>query len=234
MTAGEKRAPAKTPLHVLVVEDNADDAELLARELGRGPYEITWERVETPEAMAEALDRKRWDIVVSDYAMPRFSAPAALALLQASGFEVPFMVVSGTIGEETAVHALKSGANDFLVKGKLARLLPAIDRELREGRGREARREAERALRTSELRFRRLAESGVVGIVVGEESGKLAFANDTFLKLVERSHEELASGCVRWSDLLAPERQEDAPHRRLPAASEPWETEYLLPSGGRV
>ena len=131
------------PLHVLIIEDSIDDAELIIREIQRGGYEVNWERVETKQAMQAALSRQRWDIILSDFSMPQFSALAALATLKDSGLDIPFIVISGTIGEETAVAALKGGVHDFLVKDKLARLNPAIERELRDADARRSRREAE-------------------------------------------------------------------------------------------
>jgi signal transduction histidine kinase len=124
------------PLRALIVEDSENDAELLIHELTRGGYDLTYERVETPEAMTAALEHSTWDIIISDYSMPRFSAPRALDLMQALHCDLPFIIVSGTIGEETAVSALKAGAHDFLVKGRLARLIPAIERELRDAAAR--------------------------------------------------------------------------------------------------
>ena len=121
-----------TQLRVLLVEDSEADAELLLNELGRTGYEVTAHRVQTAEHMKAALDTGHWDVVLSDYSMPTFSAPAALAVLQSTGRDLPFIIVSGTIGEETAVAALKAGAHDFLIKGRLARLAPAIERELRD------------------------------------------------------------------------------------------------------
>jgi signal transduction histidine kinase len=119
-------------LRALIVEDDERDAALLVRELKRGGYDLTFERVETPEGMAAAMDGKAWDIVVSDYSMPRFSAPAALDLVRESGIDLPFIIVSGTVNEEVAVNAMRAGACDFMRKGEFTRLLPAIDRELRE------------------------------------------------------------------------------------------------------
>ncbi|HEX3867782.1 MAG TPA: response regulator [Gemmatimonadaceae bacterium] len=119
------------PLHALIVEDNPLDAELLLRVLRRG-YDVTYERVETPEAMSEALSRTHWDIVLSDYSMPRFNAPAALALVRARKLDLPFIIISGTVGEDVAVEALHAGAQDFMAKRRLARLIPAIERELRD------------------------------------------------------------------------------------------------------
>jgi signal transduction histidine kinase len=129
-------------LRVLIVEDDERDAALLVRELKRGGYDLTFERVETPEAMAAALDGKIWDIVVSDYSMPRFSGPAALDMVRESGVDLPFIIVSGTVNDEVAVDAMRAGACDFMRKGEFTRLLPAIDRELREA----ARRRDHRAM----------------------------------------------------------------------------------------
>jgi DNA-binding NtrC family response regulator len=119
-------------LRVLIVEDSEDDAALLARELKRGGLDVVVERVDHAEAMRTALERGPWDLVVADYTMPRFSAPAALALLKERGLDLPFIIVSGTIGEEVAVNAMKAGAHDYFMKGNLARFVPAIQRELRE------------------------------------------------------------------------------------------------------
>ena len=135
------------PLRVLILEDSEDDTLLLLRELKRSGYEVEFERVDTAQAMQSALHQKIWDLILSDYSMPEFDAPKALELLKASGLDLPFLIVSGTIGEETAVAALKAGANDFLVKGKFSRLGPAIERELREAESRNERRRAEERLR---------------------------------------------------------------------------------------
>jgi len=120
------------PLRVLMVEDSVADAELLLYELAKGDYDVTSTRVDTAAAMRDALERGSWDIVISDYSMPAFTAPEALQVLSQVGVDVPFIIVSGTIGEETAVASLKAGACDFLIKGRLARLVPAIERERRE------------------------------------------------------------------------------------------------------
>lgn len=131
------------PLHVLIVEDQDDDAQLLLRELRRGAYELTFKRVETAEAMRAALTGSQWDLVIADFFLPRFNAPAALEELKATGIDVPFIIVSGTIDEEMAVAVLKAGARDFLSKSKLTRLLPAVERELREAESRRERRQLE-------------------------------------------------------------------------------------------
>ena len=121
-----------TNLRILFVEDSEDDAELIWREVQRGGYNVEFERVETSAAMKSALAEEQWDLIICDYSMPRFSAQHALDVLKESGLDLPFIIASGTIEEQTAVEALKAGAHDFLLKDKLARLVPAIQRELRE------------------------------------------------------------------------------------------------------
>ena len=131
------------PLRVLIVEDSQDDTALLVRELRRGGYEPTFERVDTPTAMSAAVDSRQWDLVICDYSIPHFSGTAALRLLRDKGSEVPFIFLSGTIGEETAIAALKQGAQDYVMKDNLKRLLPAIQRELREAEQRGERKRLE-------------------------------------------------------------------------------------------
>ncbi len=133
------------PLRVLMVEDNEDDALLVALELKRAGYDVVSERVETAESLRAAMV-KDWDVVTSDSAMPTFSGPDALAILREAGLDVPFIVVSGTIGEENAVIMMKAGANDYVLKQNLTRLAPAVEREVREAESRRARRRAEEEL----------------------------------------------------------------------------------------
>lgn len=171
-----------TPLRALIVEDLEDDALLLVRELKRGGYEPFFERVDTPEAMSAALADGPWDIVFSDYALPHFSAPAALALFTESGLDVPFIIVSGAIGESAAVELMKAGAHDYVMKDNLARLLPAVQRELGEAEGRRQRRGAEVRLRESEERFRLLFESSPDGIAQIDTEGRFVTANPGMAK----------------------------------------------------
>ncbi len=117
---------------VLIVEDSPDDAELTVRALRRGACALTYHRVDTPEAMRRALEEQDWDIVIADYSMPRFTGLAALKMLQKAGLDVPFILVSGTVGEEVAVEAMKCGADDYVLKSNLARLPLAVERELRD------------------------------------------------------------------------------------------------------
>jgi signal transduction histidine kinase len=131
------------PLRALIVEDSEDDALLLVRALEKGEFEVTSKRVETAAEMTAALDAEPWDIIFSDFKIPSFGGMAALALLTRRSEDIPFMLVSGTIGEDAAVEALKAGAHDFMLKGNLARLVPAVTRELREAESRRKHREAE-------------------------------------------------------------------------------------------
>src|SRR5215208_6175796 len=136
-------------LRVLLVEDSEDDALLLVRMLRRGGYDPAWERVDTPAAMEAALDGGGWDLIISDHSMPAFSSLAALGLLRRKGFvDLPFIIVSGRIGEDAAVSAMKAGAQDYLMKDNLARLNSAIDRELRDAEVRRERRHAEEKYRS--------------------------------------------------------------------------------------
>lgn len=131
------------PLRVLIVEDSEEDADLLMGELRRGGFELAFERVETSETIIAALNKQSWDIVFSDYTMPRFLGTDALLLVRERGLDMPFIFVSGTIGEDTAVAAMKAGAQDYIMKGNLKRLLPAVKRELHEAAGRRERKRME-------------------------------------------------------------------------------------------
>jgi len=131
------------PLRVLIVEDSEDDALLVIHELKRGGNDVTFKRVETAEAMTAALDKQAWDVIISDYRLPHFSAPESLELLHQSSLDLPFIVISGTIGEETAVEMMKAGAHDYLMKGNLKRLVPVIERELNEAAVRQQRRQVQ-------------------------------------------------------------------------------------------
>ncbi|HWX21408.1 MAG TPA: response regulator [Candidatus Binatia bacterium] len=147
MNATQKASSGpRRPLRVLLVEDSQADAILLARALERGGFAPTYERVDTAVAMETALNKQSWDLILCDHAMPQFSAPAALELLKKHEMDVPFIIVSGYIEEETAVAAMKAGAHDYIMKDHLARLVPAVERELREAAVRRAREKSEAEL----------------------------------------------------------------------------------------
>ncbi len=139
-----------TPLYVLLVEDSEEDAELIVLELKRGGYEPEFRRVDTSEGLMRALDEQSWDLVLSDFSMPNFSVSEALAMVQRRETDLPFVIVSATIGEEAAVEAMKAGAHDYVLKHRLSRLVPAVQRELRESALRRERRALEDQLRRAQ------------------------------------------------------------------------------------
>jgi len=132
-----------TPLRVLMIEDSEDDAALLVRELRRGDFDVQFERVDESPALEFAFEKQSWDLIISDFSMPHFSGINALKLLRSKGCEKPFIFVSGTIGEETAVAALRDGAQDYLMKTNLKRLVPAVQRALQEAEDRQNRKKME-------------------------------------------------------------------------------------------
>jgi PAS domain S-box-containing protein len=179
-----KRDTKRTPLRVLMVEDSTDDALLLLRELRRGGYEVYHERVDTAEGMRAALESQSWELVVSDHAMPAFSAPAALELLWENGWhDLPFIIVSGHIGEDAAIKAMKAGAHDFIAKDSLGRLVPAIERELRDADERRQRRQAQEALRLAEEKYRGIFENAVEGIFQTTADGRMVTANPMMARI---------------------------------------------------
>jgi two-component system, cell cycle sensor histidine kinase and response regulator CckA len=225
-------------LRVLIVEDSATDAKLMARELHRLDREVRFERVETAEAMRAALRSQEWDAIISDWSLPKFSAMEALSCVKEMALDVPFIVVSGTVGEETAVEAMRAGASDYVLKGRLTRLGPAIEREIAQKQGREAGRRTQDALRSSETRFIRLWESGIVGISIGVFLGAVHDANDAFLRTVGHTRSELQLGKVQWEAMTPPEwRNSDETAVELLQAqgfAPAWEKELIRKDGARV
>ena len=146
------------PVKVLIVEDSEDDAKLALRALRHGGFDPTYRRVQTAAELATALAGERWDAVISDFQMPGFTGMDALGIFRSTALDIPFILVSGTIGEEIAVDAMKAGASDYVMKANLVRLAPALERELKETQMRAAHRQAQRDLIESEERFRSLTE----------------------------------------------------------------------------
>jgi PAS domain S-box-containing protein len=167
----------KHPLQALLVEDSDDDALLFERELKKASRAARIERVCTTVDLRTALLRQAWDLIVADYNLPGFSGADALALVRDLGLDTPFIFVSGSIGEEVAVAALKAGANDYVIKGNLTRLVPAIERELRDAEGRRARKAAETALLASERRLRSVFDTALDAIVVINAEGRITSWN---------------------------------------------------------
>jgi signal transduction histidine kinase len=198
----------KEALRVLIVEDSPDDAELLLRELRKGGYAPQSQRVETRDELRTALERQTWDIVFADYSLPRFSAPDAFAVVKELGIDVPFIIVSGTVGEETAVAAMRAGVHDYLLKDKLTRLVAAAERELREAASRAERRKMQERLFTAD----RMVSVGTLAAGIAHEiNGPLA----TLMLGLELSLDRLAA--VR-STLHAREGDGETSRRGSPVA----------------
>ena len=183
----------KQPLHALIVEDSEDDTDLLLDGLQRsGAYEITHQRVETAEALRTALDRKSWDVLFCDFTMPNFSGHSALEIVKKRDLDLPFIFVSGTLGEDVAVQAMKEGAHDYVMKNNLARLIPAMERGLGEANSRRQHRQAEHDMRTSEYKYRHLFESlGDAAFLIEMETGLIVDTNPQAEALLGRSREEI-------------------------------------------
>ena len=183
-------------LRVLLVEDSEDDALLVLRELRRAGWHVHAERVDTAAAMESALAARPWDVVLADYAMPSFSAPAALSLLHEKHLDLPFIIVSGAVGEEAAVAAMKAGAHDYVMKGHLGRLVPVIERELREA-------EARRAL-AREREFSTLLVEGANALVIGlDVAWRVTAFNRAAERLTGRRREDVLGR--DWFDTMVPE-----------------------------
>ena len=180
----------KPRLRVLLIEDSEDDAFLLMRALRQGGYELFSQRVDTPAALRAALDGPPWDIVFCDYVLPEFSGPAAVAQIRASDPDVPVIMVSGEVREEVLVTAMKAGANDYVLKDRLARLLPAVSRERAEAEARIARRRADAELRRSQELWRQIFHQSPVGLVVTDAAGQVTNLNPAALAILGSPSEE--------------------------------------------
>lgn len=171
-------------LHLLIIEDSEDDAILIVRELQRSGYRPIYQRVDNRENLNIALNASYWDLVIADYNLPNFDALSALDVLHEKSLDLPFIIVSGSIGEDTAVAAMKAGAHDYLMKNNLARLVPAVERELREAQERQKRRDAEQALRDSEKRFRSLIENALDIITVLDATGTIRYVSPSIERVL--------------------------------------------------
>lgn len=166
---------AVRPLRVLIVEDDESDYELLRQVLGRAQYAVDTQRVEDETGMREALAHSDWDLVISDHSLPGFSAQGALKTLQSAGLDVPFIIVSGAIGEDMAAEAMRMGADDYILKDRLTRLVPAVERSIKAAEARARQSRAEAALRESEARLRAIAGnlSGMLFRLHTDEEGRM-------------------------------------------------------------
>jgi PAS domain S-box-containing protein len=195
-------------IRVLQIEDNESDAALNIRALERAGFEVSFEIVSTAEEMADALAKQTFDLVLSDHNLPQFDSPSALAIFKDKGLDVPFIIISGAIGEETAVQLMKSGAQDYVMKGNLARLAPVVERELRDAEIRRQRKQSEEKLRISEERFRQVAE--IAGEMIWEVDTHLRYlyVNPVAEMLTGYKAEELV-GTMHLFDLVPAEDRQD-------------------------
>jgi PAS domain S-box-containing protein len=184
----------KKPINVLLVEDNEGDAELLKRMLKKGDYVAHCRRVETQAAFTGALDEQAWDLILCDYRLPGFSGIEALGIYKKCELDIPFIFVSGTMGEEIAVDAMTKGAHDYVMKTNLMRLLPAIDRELKDAKVRVERWQAIEALRKSEAYYRSLTEASPDALVIIEMNGAIEFASPRALDMFKVPPEQMIIG----------------------------------------
>lgn len=184
-------AARSSELRVLVVEDSEFDARILINLLRGGGWTVSYRRVEDEVGLRNALASDSWDLVLADHQLPGFSAPEALVVVQRSGLDLPFLIVSGGIEEGVAIAAMKAGAHDFLMKGALGRLVPAVQRELREAAIRAARRRAEADLRQSELRYRSVWENSTDAVLLLDLGGIIRFANPACASIFGWPPEEL-------------------------------------------
>ncbi|MCX5804536.1 MAG: PAS domain S-box protein [Proteobacteria bacterium] len=191
-------------LHVLIIEDSEIDAELMVFELQRFGYTVTWQRVDNAESLREALAEKTWEIILSDYAIPQFSGLEALEIVKANTRDLPFILISGTIGEEIAVEAMRSGADDYLIKDRLVRLGMAVERGLREAKERKKLRQAEENLRKSVAYYRSIFNNSLNGIAITGLDLKFFQVNPAFCRLLEYTEDELI-GKLCAADITHPE-----------------------------
>lgn len=178
------------PLQLLIVEDSEDDALLIVHALKQGGFDSSFARVQTAAGLESALESKPWDVVISDHAMPAFNSLAALEVLQHKGLDVPFVLVSGAIGEEQAVEVMKAGASDYVMKTQLGRLATTVDRVLRETLHHRARRRAEDALCRSQQELADFFEHASVGLHWAGPDGTILRANQAELDLLGYTRDE--------------------------------------------
>jgi len=195
-------SPLETDLRVLIVEDSKIEAKLTVNLLKKHGYSVVHERVETEEEMVKALEEHKWDIVISDYQMPDFDGARALEVFQRFELDIPFILVSGKIGEETAVDLMKMGAHDYIMKGNTARLAPAIRSQLQDAANRRENHRLEKRIRESEAQYRGFFENAHIGIFRCSDHGVVLDANQ---KLAEAFGYESPQAFMKSVESIKPE-----------------------------
>lgn len=193
------------PLRVLIVEDSEDDALLLMEALREGGFAPHFLRVETEAAYQEALDNELWDAIIADYTLPRFSGMASLHLLKERKLDLPFIMVSGKAGEETAVEVIRAGAGDYILKTNLTRLAPALEREMREAVIHRARRQAEEEIQRRVAELDATIASVADGLIIYNTAGEIILDNEAARRLLDGIlvEEEFSSELPQWVDIMA-------------------------------
>ncbi|WP_224999029.1 PAS domain S-box protein [Cesiribacter sp. SM1] len=215
-------------LKLLLIEDSENDELLLLREFNRAGYKLEHQRVQSAAAMAAALQEQSWDIVISDFQMPQFSGMEALSILSASELDIPFIIISGAIGEETAVEAIRSGATDYLMKENLSRLIPAVERAMRETNNRRQRTQAERKLEEMRLRMEGIIASAMDAIITVNIEHDIVMFNRAAEQLFEYSAGQVLG---KNMNMLMPERYRGDHSRRVKAFSETDQTSRIMSTG---
>ena len=189
-------------LRVLMVEDSEADALLTIRALKKGGYNPVYERVETAAAMKKAFKEKQWDIILCDYKLPKFNATSAIVILKETNIDIPLIIVSGSIGEETAVECMRLGAKDYIMKGNLSRLCSAVARELEEAKARNKQKQAEKALKVSEEKYRLVVENAKEAIIIIQD-GNVVFFNRAAIDMIGYSGD--ISAAKPFTDFIHPD-----------------------------
>lgn len=184
-------------IRILIIEDSVQDTALMVGELQYNDYEVFYERIDSENSMKKALSKSLWDIIISDHNLPQFNSLKALEILKQSGLDIPFIIVSGAIGEEVAVAAMKAGASDYVNKNKLIYLIPAIERGIKDV-------ETRRAYREAEERFRIMADQAPVIITLIDETGHVTYTSKGWEKFTGRTYIP-EKGVNNWIEVIHPD-----------------------------
>ncbi|MGP8152935.1 MAG: PAS domain S-box protein [Smithella sp.] len=222
-------------LRALIIEDSEEDVLLIIRELKKGGYNPVYEWVKTASAMTKALEEKQWDIILCDYKMPNFSAPSAIAILKKASINIPIIIVSGTISEETAIECMRLGAQDYIMKSNLSRLCPAIAREIEETEVRNKSKLAQKERKRSEDIFRTIFANNSSAMAIIEQDTTISMVNSEYCKISGYTEKEVVG--TSWTQYIPPkdlERLKEYNQRRLinpQDAPDKYETRFYRKNG---